>query len=180
MHLRESGLKNMKINHLPFVTAVLVTICLLTTSATAQNSDSEISINVSAELITSIEMITVQSMKLSEAEAVNSIIRINPQNSAFAGKIIAIGQPNAEIRVSFLEKRELTHNQSSSNLLFNYEVAGNSQDNQSSAEILERENRELKLNSEGEFFLWIGGSVDISTASPGNYQGDFTLEVDYI
>lgn len=162
---------------------VLVVTIGFTYSSTAQNgsgSNSDIAINVSAQVISSIEMITIQSMRLSQAEANNDIIQINPQNHAYAGKMIAIGAPNSEIRISFLQQRELTQQQGSSTLLFNYRVAGNNTDDQSTAELLSQDNRDFEFNSEGRFYLWIGGSVDISTASPGNYQGEFTLEIDYI
>lgn len=164
--------------------AVLVLTIGFTHSSTAQNdsrsTNSDIAINVSAKVISSIEMITIQSMRLSQAEANNDIIQINPQNHAYAGKMIAIGTPNSEIRISFLQQRELTQQRGSSTLLFNYRVAGNNTDDQSTAELLSQDNRDFEFNSEGRFYIWIGGNVDISTASPGNYQGEFTLEIDYI
>ncbi len=157
-------------------------LSLGTTPAPGQNGDREmdVSIDVSATIMPSIEMVTIQSMKLSQAEAINDIIRINPQSHAYAGKMIAIGTPNSDIRISFLQQRELTQRQGSSTLLFNYQVAGNNVDDQSTAELLGQDNRDFEFNSEGRFYLWIGGSVDISTASPGNYQGEFTLEIEYI
>lgn len=151
-----------------------------TPSLFAQNTDPEFSIDVSAEVISSIEMITIQSMQLEQAEAQNNRIQLDPQSSPNAGKMIAIGVPNTEIRLSFLERRELTRRNGSESLIFDYELAGNTQDDQSTAEILDSENRDLEFNSEGRFYIWIGGSVDISTATPGNYQGEFTLEIDYI
>ncbi len=171
----------MKINHLLLL--LIVSWGFLITqpvSAYAQNSNSEISINVSAEVISTIEMITIRSMNLSGAEAENDRIQINPRNSINAGKMIAIGTPNTDIRISFLEQRELTRQRGTENLLFNYQVAGNTKDDQSTAEILDNENRNFEFNEQGRFYLWIGGNVDISTANPGNYQGEFTLEIEYI
>jgi len=147
--------------------------------ATAQ-SESGISIDVSAQVISSIEMITIESMKLANSEARNGIITINPQRSANAGKMVAIGTPNSDIRISYLQQRELTRQQGAETLLFEYSVVGNDQDDQSSAERLNSENRDFEFNNEGRFYLWIGGSVDISTATPGNYQGEFTLDIEYI
>lgn len=149
-------------------------------SLLAQQSETEVNINVSAQVISSIEMITINSMNLSEVEVENDQISINPQNSSNAGKMVAIGNPNSEIRISYLEQRELTQPQRSETLIFNYRVAGNTEDDQSSAEILSRENRDFEFNEDGRFYLWIGGNVDISTASPGNYQGEFTIDIEYI
>jgi len=125
-------------------------------------------------------MVTIQSMNLARSEGRNGIININPQQSANAGKMIAIGAPNSDIRISFLQERELSHQEGTERLQFQYEVAGNTQDDQSSAEILNRENRDFRFNENGRFYLWIGGSVDISAAAPGNYKGEFTLDIEYI
>ncbi|MGD8749356.1 MAG: hypothetical protein PVI44_12910 [Balneolaceae bacterium] len=166
-----------------YLTAILFVTGFLFTGirpAAAQDGTNDFSINVSAKVISSIEMVTLQSMNLSKAEAENGRILINPLKSSNAGKMIAIGTPNANIRISFLQQKELTRKEGSETLLFNYRVAGNSQDDQSSAEILNRENRDFKFNSDGRFFLWIGGNVDISSAIPGNYQGEFSVDIEYI
>lgn len=119
-------------------------------------------------------------MDLSQAEVVDDRIQIDALSSSNAGKMIAIGSPNSEIRISFLEQRELTQANGTSTLQFNYEVAGSDQDDQSTAEVLDRENRDFEFNEEGRFYIWIGGNVDISTAEPGSYQGEFTLDIEYI
>lgn len=171
----------MTINHLLLFTAAFLGCSFLQPdTATAQNSDSDISINVSAEVVSTIEIITIQSMQLSGAEAKNDRITINPRNSANAGKMIAIGNPSSEIRISYLKQRELSQVQGAETLIFDYQLAGNTEDDQSTAQLLDRENRDFKFNGDGRFYLWIGGSVDISTASPGNYEGEFTVDIEYI
>lgn len=164
----------------------IITLCIygiLVTApsvAIAQNKDNDVSINVSAKVISSIEMVTIHSMNLANEERQNNRIQIDPQQSDNAGKMIARGTPNADIRISFLRQRELTQRKGSETLLFNYKVAGNTTDEQSTAELLNRENRDFKFNDKGLFYLWIGGEVDISTATPGNYQGEFTVDIEYI
>ena len=162
-----------------FLTSTLIALGF-TLYPSLVSAQSDVSISVNASITSSIELITIQSMKLSKAEAQNNIIRINPTTSINAGKMIAIGTPNSEITISFLERRELTRNQGTETLIFNYSIAGNDQDDQTSAQILDADNRDLSFNEEGRFYLWIGGSVDISTAAPGNYSGEFTLEIEYI
>ena len=159
---------------------------LLGTNQTAAQNGSDVSIdvstgiNVSAEVVSTVEMITLQSMNLAGSEARNGIIRINPQQSSNAGKMMAVGSPNSDIRISFLPRRELTRAQGTESLMFRYSVAVNSEEDQTTAELLNQENRDFSLNDEGQLFLWIGGNVDISTATPGNYQGEFTLDIEYI
>lgn len=149
-------------------------------AATAQNTGSQFSINVSAEVVSSVEIITIRSIALSEAESENDRIYINPQSSPKAGKMVAMGNPNDKIRISFVANRELAQQSGSQTLHFQYKVTGNTKDDQATAERLSPENRDFQLNENGRFYLWIGGEVDISTAPPGSYQGELTLEIDYL
>lgn len=168
----------MKTNQLAAFISFLTIFVLVAIPASAQNSD--VSIDVSAEVISTIEMITLQSMNLTDAEEQNGIISINPRQSANTGKMVAIGTPNSDIRISYLPQRELTRQRGTETLLFEYEVSANTQDEQSTSEILDQENRDFEFNDQGRLYLWIGGNVDISTATPGNYQGEFTLDIEYI
>ena len=170
----------------PIHTAVRLTffvlfICFLQFyNPTLSKAQSEVSINVAASVISSVEYLTIQSMRLTKAETQNDVITVSPLTSPNAGKMIAVGTPNKDIRISFQRARELTRIEGGSTLIFNYRLAGNTVDDQSTSELLDDENRSFKFNENGQFFIWIGGSVDISTALPGNYQGEFTLEIEYI
>ncbi len=171
----------MSSSQLQLVFLITCVTCFLTSSlqeVKAQQRD--VSINVSANVTSSIEMITLRSMQLSDDDVQNDIIRIDPTTSPNAGKMVAYGNPNSDIRISYLPTRELTHVQGTETLSFSYQVAGNQQEDQGTAERLEVENRDFSFNEDGQFYLWIGGSVNISTAVPGNYQGEFTLEIEYI
>ncbi|TYP95663.1 protein of unknown function (DUF4402) [Fodinibius salinus] len=149
-------------------------------TVTAQNADSQFSINVSADIVSSVEIITIRPMNLSDAKPQNNQIHIDPKSSRRAGKMVAVGNPNDKIRISFLENRQLTQQSGSQTVGFQYRVTGNTRDDQATAEKLNAENRDFRLNDEGRFYLWIGGQVDVSTAPPGNYRGDFTLEIEYL
>lgn len=166
------------------ITTILGFLCLccgvVFSAATAQNTGSQFSINVSAEVVSSVEIITIRSIALSEAESENDRIYINPQSSPRAGKMVAVGNPNDKIRISFLNNRALSQQSGAKTLHFQYQVTGNAKDDQATAERLSPENRDFRLNENGRFYLWIGGEVDISAAPPGNYQGEFTLEIEYI
>ncbi|MBN2732061.1 MAG: hypothetical protein JXR26_06510, partial [Balneolaceae bacterium] len=72
------------------------------------------------------------------------------------------------------------HSASNSSIDFNYLVAVNSENNQATSELISSDSRIFEMNSEGELFLWVGGRADISTIQPGNYTGDFVLEVEYL
>jgi type 1 fimbria pilin len=124
-------------------------------------------------------MRTMRNMRFSEVQPSQQMISIDPLSNTETGKMIAIGDVNAQIRVSYIKQRTLTHPDGST-LTFTYTVAGNDEDDQSSAEILQSDNRDLTLNAEGKYFFWIGGQVNVENAKPGGYNGNFTIEVEYI
>ncbi|MCP9290086.1 MULTISPECIES: DUF4402 domain-containing protein [Gracilimonas] len=138
------------------------------------------SINVSASVIPSIELITVNSMTFPNLQPGQREIYVNPVNSLNAGFMIAVGMPNTEFRLNYLPERELTQVDGNSTLTFTYELSGNSEENQSTSELLELDNRNIEFNEEGRYYIWVGGRVNIENAAPGNYEGDFTIEIDYI
>jgi hypothetical protein len=94
--------------------------------------------------------------------------------------MIAIGTPEAEFRLNYLPERILNQINGNGSLIFNYEISGNLEEDQATSELLDLDNRNLRFNSEGRFYIWVGGSIDLSNAAPGNYEGDFTIEIDYI
>lgn len=137
-------------------------------------------INVTVDVIGTTEMITINTIDFENIESGNSVINVNPIQSPRAGKMIARGNPGSEFRLNYLRERELTGSESGTVLFFTYQVAGNSIDEQESAELLDQEVRELVFNSDGEFYIWVGGTVDLSEVEPGNYEGEFTIEIEYI
>ena len=168
-------------NQLPNVLNISLAILLLVgLPLGVMGQNQHVSINVAAEVSSSIELVTLRSMQLSGAEAENNIIRIDPTSSPNAGKMVAFGNPNSDIRISYLQVRELSNDGGAETLTFNYQVSGNQQEDQTTSELLGIENRDFTFNQDGEFYIWIGGNVDLSAVSPGNYQGEFTLEIEYI
>lgn len=144
------------------------------------SSGDSYSIGVSARVVNTVEMITLRDMQFGPVQPGQQKISIDPLQDSETGKMIAIGKPGSRIRVSFVRERVLTSSDGSSSLIFMYEIAGNDRDDQSSAELLQTENRNFDLNSDGEYYFWIGGQVNIQNAKPGRYNGDFTIEVEYI
>jgi hypothetical protein len=164
-----------------FSIAILLVVSSL--QALAQNEGSDritANINVSAQVIQSIELITVNTMQFGNAQPGQREIYVNPVNSLNAGYMIAVGTPDAEFRLNYLPNLELTQIEGQGSLNFKYEISGNSEENQPTSELLELDNRNIRFNSEGRYYIWVGGKVNIANAPPGNYEGDFTIEIDYI
>lgn len=137
-------------------------------------------INVSATVVESIQMITVNSMNLGNAPPGETIIRVNPINSMNAGFMIAVGTPTSEFRLNYSPVVELTQIDGDGKLIFNYDISGNNSENQSSSELFESENQIMQFNNDGRYYIWLGGRLNIENAVPGNYEGDFTIEIEYI
>lgn len=141
---------------------------------------SGMNIEVTANVIESIELTTLQNMQFDDIQPGQEELSISPILDPNAGRMVAKGIPDARIRLSYLKEWTLTNDRDNSTLTFYYQLSGNDLENQSNSELLQANNRNLQFNSEGEYFIWIGGSVNISNAQPGNYEGEFTIEIEYI
>lgn len=148
----------------------------------AQQSGSNITtdIQVSATVIQSIELITVNAIRPGKLQPGQKEIDISPLYDASAGYMIALGTPGADFRLSFERERELYRTDGDGLIHFIYQVSGNDEENQAGSSLFLTENQNLKFNDDGRYYLWIGGNINLENAMPGNYHGDFTLEIDYI
>jgi hypothetical protein len=146
----------------------------------AQSKPNKAILKLSVKIIGSIKMITVKTVQLSEADAADDHIRINPKTSGYAGKMITVGSPDSDIRIHFVKKQKLTNQSKTGKIIFTAKLAGNDKNDPSTSEFLNNENRVYTLNDKGRFYLWIGGDADISGAAPGDYHGDFKIRIEYI
>ena len=167
------------------ILSIISILLLLSSQALHAQSESDenrvsATVSVNAQVIQSIELITINTMQFGNMQPGQEEIYINPINNLNAGFMIAIGTPDAEFRLNYLPERELTEIDGEGSLTFEYEISGNSEENQSTSEILEYENRNIQFNAEGRFYIWVGGRVNLENAPPGSYEGDFTIEIDYI
>lgn len=162
---------------------VLLILISGTTYAVAQSGDDldfKANINVSAKVVQSIEMITVNSMEFGNTQPGQNEIYINPIGSPNAGYMIAVGTPESEFRLNYSSEVELTQTDGDGRLIFRYEISGKDTDNQSTSDLFENENQVMQFNKEGRYHIWLGGRLNIENAAPGNYEGDFTIEIEYI
>lgn len=149
-------------------------------SQTSNEAGITANINVSAEVIQSIELITVNTISFGSAQPGQVEIYVNPLADLNSGYMIAVGTPNTDFRLNYLSERELTQIDGDGRLTFTYEISANMEEDQASSEVLEDDNRTLRFNASGRYYIWVGGRVNIENAQPGNYQGDFSIEIDYI
>jgi len=166
---------------LKYFTLVFIIIFVNTANSSAQqNTGQRVSVTISAEVISSIDLITVRPIDFSNTDRNDGQITINPVSSGRAGKMIAQGTPGASFRITFLRQRDLVNTNGDNVLFFSYMVSGNVEDDQSTSELLEDDNRPLQFNDSGQYYIWVGGDVNLQNVPPGNYEGEFTLEIEYI
>ena len=156
-----------------------------TVPVAAQQSESNdrkasITVSVGAEIVSSIEMVTIRNINLGSIQPSRQVLNIHPIYDPESGKMQILGQANSSIRISYEEVKTLRRVEGSETINFKYRLAGNSQDNQSTASLIDFNNFEAQMNGDGEYYIWIGGDVNIANLTPGNYQGDFTVEVEHM
>lgn len=162
--------------------ALPLLVLFLSEKGLSQTRDNKVEakINISANVVSSIELITVKSITIGSLQPGQQEVYINSINDINSGYMIAVGAPGADFRLNFERTRTLTQVNGDGTLEFEYELSGNNIEDQNSAEYIEQDFRNLKFNSEGQFHIWVGGTLDLRNALPGNYDGDFTIEIEYI
>jgi hypothetical protein len=159
---------------------LLLLIFISSASLLYAQDNGGVNINVTAVVNGTIETITIQTIDFQGVERESSLINIDPVTSPRAGKLIARGAPNSDFQIDFVRQRELSNTEGTGILVFNYQISGNTIDEQDTSELLDQEIRDLTFNEEGEFFIWVGGNVDVGEVQPGSYEGEFTIEIEYI
>jgi len=152
-------------------------------SAQPQEDGTSVNITASATVVgNGIDLETISDIGIVQASQLQNgdVIVINPVFDAEAGIMRARGEPGAEIRVSYLSEMEVARREGPGMITFYYEVSGYPGDSQRESELLDLLEREVRFNEEGLFYFWIGGHIDLSEALPGNYDGEFTIEIEYM
>ncbi|MCK9399077.1 MAG: DUF4402 domain-containing protein [Bacteroidales bacterium] len=141
-----------------------------------------VSITASATVleISEIELVTIKEMNVDGSFAENGIVNISPVTDMNAGELLVKGRANAQMRITSPNQTVLVNTSGQGTLIFYYVLSGFWSDNKQASEILNAPDRILQFNEEGQYYLWVGGRVDINNARPGNYEGEFILEIEYI
>jgi hypothetical protein len=149
-------------------------------SEESAGNEASITVSVGAEIVSSIEMVTIRNIRFGKVQPSQQLLRIHPITNNKTGKMKIIGQPNSTIRINYQQNQTLQQLEGNYAVDFDYRLAGNSTDNQQTADIIDFNNFEAQLNQDGEYFIWVGGNVRLAELQPGNYQGDFTVEVEHL
>lgn len=165
----------MKIKRFQIYTLLLLAL----SSRLAAQGASSVEINVSARIQDYIEMVTLADIDVGTIVPSEEILRLDPRTNSGAGIIMIQGQKDKSVLVNYSKVVEMVHSNSNSVLPVTYEVSG-SVENQPSTSVLFTTNPEsIELNEKGEYYLFIGCSFNLNLVKPGQYDGDFVIEVDY-
>jgi len=160
----------------------ILPILLLMSAFTLQAQKTSVSIKAQATVIdkAEIELVTIKYLDIDAGMAVNGIINVSAKRDGQAGVMMVKGRPDASFRISFAPVVQIQNSAGKGSLTLKYEMYGYSSDNQAASEPIDAAARTLKVNSVGQYYFWLGGQIDISKARPGKYEGEFTLEIEYI
>ena len=110
----------------------------------------------------------------------NGKIYISALHNTQAAVMMIKGRANAKFRVKYIPVVEIMNTTGNGTLILQYEMYGYPSDNQGAGEPIDATERVLQISSESKYYFWLGGRIDISNARPGNYDGEFTIEIEYI
>lgn len=141
-----------------------------------------VTIKASATVVekSEIELVTMKDLDIDANTALNGIVLVSAQRDSKAALMMVKGKADAAFRVSFSPIVEIPNSVGKGSLIIRYEMMGCPTDNQTASEPIDAAERTLKISSTGKFYFWLGGQIDISNARPGKYNGDFTIEIEYI
>lgn len=161
-----------------FVALFIVSI-LTVVPASAQSRDA-IAISIGLQIDSSIEIETISNINIGRVRPGDEVITIDPRVDPGAGLLRLSGRAGGVVRISYVQRRELIRVGGGGAIQFEYQMSGNFRDEQSASQLIVTENSDLILSEQGEYFLWIGGTLSLQGIVFGQYEGEFTIEVDYL
>jgi len=164
------------------VIRTIFALCMFLIFQPGIHAQSSVNIRASATVVeaTGIQLIPLNDMIIDESYAVNGIIDISPITGEQAGKILVKGKIDALIRLSYLAQQPIVNTSGPGMILCTYVVSGFQSDNQHASQLLDAVEHVPQFNEKGEYYLWVGGRIDLNNARPGNYEGEFIFEIEYI
>jgi len=139
-------------------------------------------VNVTVTVINNfpVQLTTLNNMKIPADIGNDNEIYISPVSSSFAGLLRANGIPDAKVRMSYMINELLWEENGNGTISIQYEMSGNDRWFQESSRLINTGEAVFNIGSNGIYYLWVGGYVNIVEAGVGRYHGKFTLEIEYL
>ena len=144
-----------------------------------QQNKSTVELNISANVMDQIEVITISDIDAGIVLPGQEEKVISPITDGGAGVLRLEGQANSSIQVSYSVQVTMTNLETSQPLLMNYMLSGSPENNQSASILFTANPENVILNASGVYYMWVGCRFSLVGLVPGQYDGDFIVEVDY-
>jgi len=139
-----------------------------------------LSVSVTARILDNLEILTIRNIDLISVVKSKKIM-VPSMKSPFAGLFKITGNPNARIRITFLQRETLVESNEGIGIIkAEYNLSTSFKDLQNQSTLLDIGEANLKLSDKGLLFVFVGANLDLSAALPGKYQSEFTIELEYI
>jgi hypothetical protein len=140
-----------------------------------------LTVRATATVTDNLQMLTIRSLDLINPVVEDNQIVVSPITSSFAGMFKIIGNPGARVRVTFLQNEIITEEHDQIGVvLAQYTVSGAFDDLQLQSTLLDVGEGNFWLSDTGQFYMWLGATLDLSEATPGLYLSEFIIEMEYI
>jgi len=160
----------------------LMLICFWVPYSQAQQiRTTTLGVRASARVYDNLQMLTIRHLDLINPSIIGNSINVSPITSSYAGMFKIIGNPNARVRITFLQNEIIEeHYDGLGEVSAAYSLSAATQDLQSQSLLLDVGEAILPIGENGELYVWLGADLDLSNATPGLYLSEFIIEMEYI
>jgi len=170
---------------IPWMTVLCVVYGLMTIPVRAQaqpaagEESASVLVNVTAVVQNaSVQMEMLTGLDIGEVQPSQKVIFVDPAMDPGAALIRLLGRPHAIVQVTYSESMEMT-NAINQVMEVHYLVNGEEENEQFASTRFDQNPVVIRLNDQGEYYLWIGCRFIVENAVRGQYDGEFLLEVEY-
>lgn len=157
--------------------------CFLTASVcqAQQIRTATLAVRATATVYDNLQMLTIRHLDLINPTVIDEKIKVPPITSSYAGIFKIIGNPNARVRITFLQNEIIKEqNDGLGEVSATYSLSAATRDVQAQSMLLDVGEAILPMGENGELYLWLGADLDLSNASRGLYLSEFIIEMEYI
>lgn len=97
-----------------------------------------------------------------------------------AGFMVVRGTPGSTFTFQLPNAMRLVNSSDGSSFEIEISLSYNDLQDQSSSQLLREQMAEFSLNESGEMYFWIGGTMDVSSLTSGEYSGELIFELEYL
>lgn len=165
------------------ITILLLIACFWGSAASAQTNGRIAALNVKATAMVTdnLFMLTIRNVDLVNPPVQGDFINVSPITSDFAGMFKVLGTPGARVRITYLQNEVIKEeNGGEGEVHAEYILSAAFEDIQFQSALLDVGEGIFPIGPDGELYVWLGANLDLRAASPGVYQSEFIIELEYI